>query len=115
MHVNRANGLPSDVVYFVMPDKEGALWLALDSGLARVEVPSPASFFDADDGLPGPPFDMIRLQGRLYAAGQTGVLYLDPPAPGAGTPRFVPVGGNRSQCWWFTPMPDAPARPGLRC
>ena len=106
IRVNRANGLPSDVVYFVMPDREGALWLGLDTGIARVEVPSPVSFFDADDGLPGAPFDMIRHEGRLYAAGQTGVHYLDRPAAGQATPRFVPLAAHRSQCWWFTPMSD---------
>ena len=114
IRVNRANGLPSDVVYFVMPDREGALWLGLDTGIARVEVPSPVSFFDSDDGLPGAPFDMIRHEGRLYVAGQTGVHYLDRPAPGAATPRFVQLAANRSQCWWFTPMPDSSAsRPAV--
>ena len=95
MHVNRANGLPSDVVYFAMPDREGALWLALDSGLARLEVPSPVSFFDSQDGLPSQPFDMVRVDGPLYVAVQTGVLL---PRTGrrlaAATPRFVPSGGQ---------------------
>ncbi|MBK5298633.1 MAG: GAF domain-containing protein, partial [Vicinamibacteria bacterium] len=112
IRVNRANGLPSDVVYFVMPDREGALWLGLDTGIARVEVPSPVSFFDADDGLPGAPQDTIRHQGRLYVAGQIGVHYLDRPSPGAATPRFVSLATHRSQCWSFTPMPDpSAARP----
>ena len=95
MHVNRANGLPSDVVYYAMPDKEGAVWLALDSGLARLEVPSPASFFDPQEGLPSQPFDMVRVDGRLYAAVQTGVFYLAPAGPGGETPRFQSIGVNR--------------------
>ena len=53
MRVNRANGLPSDVVYYAMPDREGALWLGLDTGASRVETPSPVSFFDQADGLGG--------------------------------------------------------------
>ena len=86
MHVNRANGLPSDVVYYAMPDKEGAVWVALDSGLARLEVPSPASFLDPQEGLPSPPFDMVRVNGRLYAAVQTGVFYLAPAGAGGEAP-----------------------------
>ncbi len=82
MHVNRDNGLPSDVVYFVMPDREGALWLGLDAGLARLEVPSPVSFFDPADGLAGTAIDVVRMDGRLYLAGQTGVHYLEPAGPG---------------------------------
>ena len=104
MHLNRANGLPSDVVYYAMPDKEGAVWLALDSGLARLEVPSPASFFDPQEGLPSQPFDMARVDGRLYAAVQTGVLYLSPSGPGGETPRFKSVGVSGSQCWIFGKM-----------
>ena len=104
IRATRANGLPSDVVYFVMPDREGALWLGLDTGIARVEVPSPATFFDADDGLSGAPQDTIRYEGRLYLTGQTGVHYLDRPAPGAATPRLVALENTRSQCWSFTPM-----------
>ena len=114
IRVNRSNGLASDVVYFVMPDREGALWLGLDIGLARVEVPSPVSFFDADDGLPGLPQDITRHDGRLYLAGQTGVSYLDRPSPGSTTPRFKPLGTHRSQCWRFTTMPASPsARPSI--
>ena len=35
-----------DTVYCVFPDREGALWVGLDSGLARVETPSPVSLLD---------------------------------------------------------------------
>ena len=105
IQVNRANGLPSDVVYFVMPDREGALWLGLDAGIARVEVPSPVSFFDAADGLPGTPSDLVRYDGRLYMAGQTGLLYLAPPAHGSATGRFEKIATDGSQCWSFAAMP----------
>ena len=111
IRATRANGLPSDVVYFVMPDREGALWLGLDTGIARVEVPSPASFFDADDGLSGAPQDTDPpSRGGCISAGQTGVHYLDRPAPGAATPRFVSLANTRSQCWCV----HADARPWPR-
>ena len=87
VHVHHGNGLPSDVVYNVYPDREGALWLALDVGIARVETPSPVSFLDEREDLPGTPLDMIRHDGTLYAAGQTGVLRLA-PARGTTGPRF---------------------------
>ena len=66
------------VVYFAMQDREGALWLGLDSGIARVETPSPVSFFDADDGVPGAINGAIRHLGRLYVATQTSVSVLEP-------------------------------------
>src|SRR4029079_5390604 len=44
MTVDRSNGLPSDTVYYALRDREGALWLAQDAGVARVEIPSPITY-----------------------------------------------------------------------
>ena len=102
--VNRSVGLPSDVVYFPMRDAEGALWLGLDSGIARVETPSPLSFLAQADGIPGGAFSAIRSGGRLYIALQTGVRYLV-PSSGNGLPHFEPVPNtSSSQCWNFAEM-----------
>jgi signal transduction histidine kinase/DNA-binding response OmpR family regulator len=104
--VNRAAGLPSDVVYYTMQDEEGALWLATDIGVARVETPSPVSFFDKDDGLPGSITTAIRHEGRLYFAMQTGILYLDAGPARSERPRIRPIEGSpASQCWAFVEMP----------
>ena len=104
--VNRAAGLPSDVVYYTMRDAEGALWLALDAGVARVETPSPVSFFDHADGLGGGIAAAIRHEGRLYLALQTGIRYLDPAPARTGAPRILPVErSSTSQCWGFAQMP----------
>ena len=101
---NRAVGLPSDVVYFPMRDAEGALWLGLDSGIARVETPSPLSFLSSADGLPGGGFSAIRSGGRLYLSMQTGVHHLV-PASGSGLPHFAPVTHtSSSQCWSFAEL-----------
>ncbi len=103
--VNRAAGLPSDVVYYTMRDAQGALWLALDAGLARVETPSPVSFFDNSDGLGGGIAAAIRHDGRLYLALQTGIRYLDPTPARTGAPRLLPVErSSTSQCWGFAEM-----------
>ena len=103
--VNRAAGLPSDVVYYTMRDAEGALWLALDAGVARVETPSPVSFFDNADGLGGGIAAAIRHEGRLYLALQTGIRYLDPaPARTAAAPHPPRGAQSTSQCWGFAEM-----------
>ena len=51
-----------------MVDREGALWTALERGIARIETPSPASFFDETDSFHGG--SPSRHQGRLYIAGR---------------------------------------------
>ena len=103
--VNRGVGLADDSVYYVFPDREGALWLGLASGLARVETPSPASTFDENAGLRTAVQQAIRHRGTLYVATAQGVQYLR-PAVGSDGPRFVPVSGMPNQTWWLLPFID---------
>ena len=107
--VTRASGLPSDTVYYVMPDREGALWVGLDSGVSRVETPSPLSYFNQADGLGSFVQSGARLDGRLYVGLQSGADYLAPASAG-GHPRFEPVRGPGSQCWSFKQMQDPSGR-----
>ncbi len=113
--VNRAAGLPSNVVYHTMRDAEGALWLAQDVGMSRVETPSPITYFDQSDGLPGGVAAVVRHDGVLYFAMQTGIVYLDPGPASPGVQRIKPLQGSSvSQCWAFAAMPlPGRAKPAL--
>jgi signal transduction histidine kinase/DNA-binding response OmpR family regulator len=102
--LDQAHGLPHNAVYALMADREGAIWTALERGIARVEWPSPASFFDESDGFLGA-FNATNHGGRLYQAYQGGVSYLR-PAQGESPAAIVPVTGIRNQCWWFATMVD---------
>ncbi len=103
--ITKARGLAADVVYYAMADREGWLWLGLGGGIARVDTPSPASFFGEDDGLGAGPVDLIRHQGRFYAATGVGTFYLRPRSEGSPA-EFVRVDGVRNQCWWFASVED---------
>jgi signal transduction histidine kinase/DNA-binding response OmpR family regulator len=106
--VDQAHGLPHNAVYALMADREGAIWTVLERGVARVEWPSPASFFDESDGFLGA-FNGTFHDGRLYLAHQGGVRYLR-PATSATVAAIVPVSGIRNQCWWFATMKDPAGR-----
>ncbi len=109
--LSRAQGLPSDTVYYPFVDRDSGLWLGM-GGIVRVETPSPISFFDPTDGVIGGPQRLHRHDGRLYIATGNGVFVLRPAT--ATTPaRFVPVNGMRDQAWWFASIPGAaPGDPG---
>ncbi len=62
--VGRAQGLPSDAVYNLMADREGAIWTVGERGIGRVEYPSPATAFGEADGYLGA-WVQERHQGRL--------------------------------------------------
>ena len=106
--LDQDHGLPSNAVYYLTADREGAIWAALERGIARIETPSPASFFDRGDGYQGS-FNLTRHQGRLYLAWQSGVLYLHDAKPGDPS-RFSRVSGLSDQCWWFETVTDPSGR-----
>ena len=103
-HITSDNGLARNPVYAIMADREGAVWTAGEPGLARIETPSPASFFDEREGFLGY-FQRIRHEGRVYLASQSGVFYLHPAVPG-NPERFSRLPGINNQCWWFAVMTD---------
>ena len=103
--IDQASGLGSNAAYYMMRDREGALWLAGGRGLSRVETESPASFFDQVDGYQDA-LDLRRHDGRLYLATSVGLSYLrsatlDDPR------RFGSVTGPNNQCWSFETVPDS--------
>ncbi len=120
MRVSRTNGLPSDTVYYAMRDREGALWLGLDNGVARVETPSPVSYFNQADGLSSGVQAMERIDGRAYLGMQSGAVTLTPvSADGMVPAHFVPVEGTGTQCWAFkkvtSPTPPVVSKVLLAC
>ncbi len=89
--IDESSGLQTQVVYDVCPDRQGGLWLAMNSGLARVEVPSPFSLFDRKLGIRTAISSIIRFGNRLYVADAFGLRYLEESnAPGTQA-AFVPV------------------------
>ena len=72
--IDTASGLADDFVSGMAIDSEGALWLALNNGLARVEVASPLSVLDARSGLKGSVYHVARHQGEIWVATSAGVF-----------------------------------------
>jgi signal transduction histidine kinase/CheY-like chemotaxis protein/ligand-binding sensor domain-containing protein len=106
--VDEADGLASPSVYYVMPDREGGLWVALGVGLARVEAQSPFSLFGPGEGLRAAAIGVIRHDGRVYVAHGQGAQYLAPKA--SGPPELRPVTGVANQCWSFMEFADPAGR-----
>ena len=71
--LNEAAGLPDAVINEARIDREGALWLAMEGPLVRIDLSSPVSVFDARKGLRGSAGDAARFAGRLYAISSHGL------------------------------------------
>jgi signal transduction histidine kinase/DNA-binding response OmpR family regulator len=97
--IDRAAGLQDNYVHAVVADRQGGLWLALQTGASRVEIASPFSVFDEASGLEQEWRTVVRHEGSLYVRGYAG-LFVAPPAstqnaprPKAGTMHFRRVAG----------------------
>jgi signal transduction histidine kinase/DNA-binding response OmpR family regulator/ligand-binding sensor domain-containing protein/putative methionine-R-sulfoxide reductase with GAF domain len=64
--INTEAGLPSESVYSALVDREGALWLGLGVGIARVEANSPITQFAPQSG------SSVRFKGTLYFGSGSG-------------------------------------------
>ncbi len=89
-HFGVAHGLPSQVVYGLLPDAQGRMWISSDRGLARLSlvVDGPHARledvrrFTRDDGLLGNEFNFAAAYrngfGRLLFGGTMGFTVLRP-------------------------------------
>jgi len=101
--IDTSAGLPDDFVNGLEVDREGALWLALNNGIARIEAASPLSLLDGRSGLQGSVYAVARHRGRLWAGTSAGTFAAAASAGAAGDPggrlRFRAVPGLPSAVW----------------
>jgi diguanylate cyclase (GGDEF)-like protein len=84
-------GLPDDMVYKTTVDRDGALWLALNKGLARVEIASPLSVIDLRSGLKGSVYVAARYRDSLWAGTAAGLFTDAPDTSEARPPATAPA------------------------
>ena len=109
--VDRVAGLQDNYVHAVLPDRQGGLWLALQTGASRVEVGSPFSVFDEASGLEQEWRAVVKHEGSVYVRGYAGLFEADLPSPGDATPaagalRFRRVPEIESSVWSMLPVGD---------
>ncbi len=97
--VDTTVGLPDDMVSGLAVDREGSLWVALNNGLARVEVASPLSLVDGRSGLKGSPYAVARHRGHLWVATSAGLFTNEGAGGGAGLMRMRAVPGIPPSAW----------------
>jgi hypothetical protein len=75
--LNKSAGLRDNRVFNMMRDRQGAMWLAFNNGLARVEFPSPLTLLTPASGYEGIIEAIARYRDKLYIGTHTGVYYMD--------------------------------------
>ena len=89
---SRADGLPDSSVRAMATDRQGGLWLALNNGVARLQVESPVRFAGAGRGVDqGVSAVLGDAAGRLWVGGSQGVMLRDRGASRFALAEDLPV------------------------
>lgn len=83
----KADGLPSDYIGDVFADRQGAIWVSTDSGIARFSLS--LSKFDDKQGLRGNVWSIGRLGDAIYAGTSLGLFRMRTAPP--AEPSFTPI------------------------
>ncbi|MBI5539608.1 MAG: SpoIIE family protein phosphatase [Bacteroidia bacterium] len=73
---NKQNGLPVNNVNYVFFDREKNIWLALNNGIANIEMNSPMNFFGEETGYQGIVVGAINFKGKFYVGTLEGLYVL---------------------------------------
>src|SRR5207302_4632945 len=89
--IDEGAGLLGSNTLSAYQDREGALWLGLDAGVARVEIDSPISIFMLEGT-----FDVARYKGSIYVSSGGGKAAVQRIVfdPKTGHPSLVPLRGS---------------------
>ena len=71
------SGLPDAILSEAYVDREGALWLAMEGPIVRIDVNAPVTVFDARGGMRGSAGDVAQFDGKLYVATTHGLFEID--------------------------------------
>jgi diguanylate cyclase (GGDEF)-like protein len=90
-HLDQAAGLASNVVFHLLEDYAGQIWVSHDQDLSVIEYPGQLSVFDQRQGVVGPPERVGRSDGALHLSTRSGAYLLqpDPTAPAGANFRVL--------------------------
>ena len=99
--VTTKDGILNDQVHGLEVDSNGALWLALQTGISQIGVQLPYTIFDKRAGLTGTVSTVLRHNGRLYVGTFDG-LYVLEDERSSDRARFQRLEGINSGCFSLT-------------
>jgi signal transduction histidine kinase/DNA-binding response OmpR family regulator len=101
--VDAGSGLPDADALSAFVDREGALWVGVERGVARIEIDSPIGIFSRL-----PVYDTIRFNGTVYATttGTASSLMKLVSDPKTGLPDLAPIRSHPSQGWTLLDFKD---------
>ncbi|WP_375560233.1 SpoIIE family protein phosphatase [Bernardetia sp. OM2101] len=90
----------SNKVYAAELDNQNNLWLALDKGIAKIEIGSPFLQYGENKGITGIVTDTKKHNGLFYVSSTNGLFYYD-----TNENRFLVIEGKSHQTWKMQNLP----------
>lgn len=84
LHLNKSSGLLDLTVNYVFEDKFQGLWVAMNYGIARIDLNSPFTFLDDRMGIAGAGYTALKKDNTIYLGTNIGLFILE-----NGQMRFV--------------------------
>ncbi len=99
--LNEKTGLYNDNVHDLFLDKKNNLWVSLNNGICRTEVPSAFTYFNKNNGIRGGISSICRYRGKIYIATSQGAFYLKTNSENnlnINSEKFAPVKNIKTDC-----------------
>lgn len=75
--LNKESSIRSNGVLGLFQDRSGVLWASLFSGITKIEIGSPFSFYNETNNAPDQVYDFQRFNRKLYVGGPQGFFVLN--------------------------------------
>ena len=76
-HFTSNNGFSNEIIRNLFEDKDGSIWFALNTGISRLDLTSPLSFFTSEVGVNGTTHAIQSFNNKLYAGTTDGLKVSD--------------------------------------
>lgn len=102
--IDKQAGLQEEVIQGQFQDRNGNLWLALSSGISRIEIQSEITDFTDQLGLEGTVEDITGFNNRVFASSNVGLYMIssDPVNPqltNFSQAKFKAIEDFEMECW----------------
>ncbi|NOX18388.1 MAG: response regulator [Chlorobi bacterium] len=94
--IDKSSGLTDQKILAAFADNQNGLWLATNNGIARIEYPSPFSYYKETSGVEGTVLTIVKHKETIYAGTSQGIFYLNKKS---GASQFKKIEGADFICW----------------
>jgi class 3 adenylate cyclase/ligand-binding sensor domain-containing protein len=101
-----SSGLLNSTHNYLFQDKNGSLWIAMDNGIAQIDINSPLTFWHEDSGIKGAVMSIARYNGDIYVGTWQGVYHMNEDKESDNNSfdnhllnYFTAIDGIKTQCW----------------